>query len=455
MPPWFHRVGAAAQLQLPAIRRWRNGHTRTAAFLHRSEGWDAAEITRWQLAELNALLTHAAMHVPAYHEKFTANDTPRTPLTAIAQLRHFPFLTKDELRTRADEFVAGDVPRAHLGPITSGGTTGTPTRFMVEARTYQGTFDAWLHAMWARAGFRRSSRVLDLTWAFEHGAPLRDQGDARHLYLSINHLTPEARSPWLERVRTFAPEFLVAFPSTGAAFAKLHADVAPLTSIRALLLASETLTATQRAEINATFPNARIFSWYGMAEMAGFASGCEHSDAYHFWPQSGVLELIAEDGSPVVGAGAVGEIVLTGFSNRATPFIRYRTGDRAVWGEPCQQCGRPHPVLARLEGRLADFLLGRAGRIVPLSALNFHGDEFRSVFAHQFEQTVAGQVTLRLVRLPGFTLANAARINEIVADKLGVDFAMTLDYVDAIPRTPRGKQPLIVQRCPEAATLHL
>jgi len=184
-----------------------------------------------------------------------------------------------------------------------------------------------------------------------------------------------------------------------------------------------------------------------MSELAGFASYCEHADTFHHWPQSGVLELIDESGRTVCTPGESGEIVLTGFLNLVTPFIRYRTGDRATLGEACTRCRRPHVVLSSIEGRLNDFLLSARRRVVSISALNFHSDEFLRVFAHQFVQDELGRVALRLVTLPGFDSADATAIRHLIEERLGPDFALAMEIVPSIARTPRGKQPLIVQRC--------
>jgi phenylacetate-CoA ligase len=159
------------------------------------------------------------------------------------------------------------------------------------------------------------------------------------------------------------------------------------------------------------------------------------------------MEVVGEDGRPVESPGQIGEIVLTGFGNYATPFIRYRTGDRGIIGEPCLKCGRGHKVLTGIEGRLGDFLLGKQGRVLPISALNFHTDEFLQVFAHQFVQEEPGRVTLRIVPRPGFSAQDRTAINRLVAEKLGLDIFLTIEEVGAIQRTPRGKQPLIIQRC--------
>ncbi len=444
------RVDAALRRRLPPYRRWREPAARLDPLLARTDRWSGDEAEAWQLRQLNHLVAHARANVPGHARKFAAAGIT-TPLRRLADLARLPFLAKDELRAAPEEFQSRGFPRSGLRPVTSGGTTGEPLHFMVDAASYDFVFETWRRAMWARAGYRPGARYVDLTWAFTEEAPVRLGGNDGQLFLSIHALTATDQPIWRDRVRAWKPQFIVGFPSTATAFAKLLPPPDALAGVRGILLASETLSSLQRQELAATFPSARIFSWYGMSELAGFASGCEQSDAFHHWPQSGVLELIQDNGSPAGQPGDSGEIVLTGFGNHATPFIRYRTGDRATLGPSCPHCGRPGIVLASIDGRTDDYLLGRHGRRVPLSALNFHTDEFRRVFAHQFVQDEPGSVVLKLVTLAGFGRGDVTAIGNLVADRLGEDLSLTLEYVDALPRTARGKQMLIVRRCGDGA----
>jgi len=433
--------------RLRQLRNEFNGHAPTLRFLKASDSWDVEKLAQWQLREVNSLLVHAARHVPGYRIKFAAAGiNPGRLLAHIDEIRELPFLTKGELRADSTAFTDERMPTAARIAVTSGGTTGTPTRFFVSRRAYRGTFDAWRYAMWARAGFRSGARCLDLTWAFEENAPLISYARSPHTYLSINYLNSEAVDGWLSRVEAFSPEFIIGIPSSATAFAKLVFNRAKFPNLRSIILGSELLTGEQRAALENIF-GVRVFCWYGMSEMAGFASACEKADTFHFWPQSGVIEIIGDDGSPVTQPGCGGEVVLTGFSSRITPFIRYRTGDRAILGEPCPKCRRSHTTLAALEGRQSDFLLGRAGRVVPLSALNFHTDEFRHVLAHQFVQTEPGTALLRVVPLPGFGESDKMAILQLMQTKIGLDFVLRLEIAKFLERTARGKQPLILQRC--------
>jgi phenylacetate-CoA ligase len=440
------RKGASTLKQSIVLLPQRTLYKQVSQFLIRSDHWKTEPMLAWQLARLNRLLQRAAKHCPGHSRKLRAAGFDGN-LRRLEDLGRLPFFTKDELRAQADEFTALNFPPKSLLAITSGGTTGTPTRFMVESRTYDVLFDAWRQTMWRRAGYVPGKRCLDITWAFTEGRPLCESGKTRQLYLSIHELDTGTLGTWWQRVLDFQPEFVIGFPSTATALAKLLPEPGALAGVRALLLASETLSPEQRAVLKASFPKARIFEWYGMSELAGFASGCEHADTFHHWPQSGLMEVINEDGQPVHLPGQSGEIVLTGFMSDATPFIRYRTGDRGIIGEPCARCGRHHKVLQVIEGRLGDFLLGRQGRAVPLSALNFHTDEFRQVFAHQFIQDEPGRVLLRIVPRLHFKATDQTAIKKLVGEKLGPDITLSIEQVEAIPRTARGKQPLIIQRC--------
>lgn len=403
-------------------------------------------MVKWQLGETNRLLDHALRHCPGHAEAFKGSGF-KGRLSNLEELVNLPFFTKDQLREDYLKFTAKNYTSNTLKPITSGGTTGTPTRFMVNSVEYDAVFDAWRHAMWRRVGYSTRSRALDLTWAFSEKDIVTHSTERKHTFLSIHALDYGAIATWWQRVMQFRPEFIIAFPSTVAALAKLLPEPGALPQVRAILLASETLTSDQQSLISTAFPHARIFQWYGMSEMAGFASGCKYGDTFHHWPQSGVMELIDHDGRVVKEPGGVGEIVLTGFLNYATPFIRYRTGDRGVLGVPCAGCGQSFTVLSSIEGRLADYLVSKNGRLVTISALNFHSDEFRHVFSHQFIQEIPGIVKLLVVPMSGFSEIDFAAIKKLISDRIGYDISVKIEIVASIPRTPRGKQQLIVQRC--------
>ena len=85
------------------------------------------EITALQVARLRWRLQHAYAGVPHYRAAFDAAGVAPGDLTELADLRHFPFTTKADLR---DNYPYGmfAVPREQVRRLhASSGTTGQPT----------------------------------------------------------------------------------------------------------------------------------------------------------------------------------------------------------------------------------------------------------------------------------------------------------------------------------------
>jgi phenylacetate-CoA ligase len=118
------------------------------------------------------------------------------------------------------------------------------------------------------------------------------------------------------------------------------------------------------AELRAARWNARLFEVYGSSQRA-FAITCEYGilrdgqpGVMHFLPHVALTEVIDRETGAHVAPGEEGEIVVTPFGQRATPLIRYATGDRATYlpGGACP-CGRAFDGLeAGSVGRYDDML---------------------------------------------------------------------------------------------------
>lgn len=434
--------------RLPSL--WRESPTvrRTLRFIRQSEGWDEARIRAHQLARLREIVNHAGTHVPGYRQKFLDHGVDPTAIRSLEDLPSLPCLTKDDLRASPERYVADNTPKDRLQVVFSGGTTGSPTGFYHIAQYNDDVARAFRLAMWSRVGYTPTARALDLTAAFAPD-PLRFAANAKTLWVSISALDPTQFPSVADAIGRFDPEFVIGFPSTVTLFAQLLRErPLPELRMRGVITASEVMHEAQRRYITEVF-RCRILEWYGLAEYAGFAAGCESSDAYHFFPQAGTLELLDEQDRPVTREGDEGEIVLTGFYNWATPFIRYRTGDRGVLGRRhCDACGRHYPLVERISGRTQEFLVARTGRLLPGSALNVHSDLFHHVWTYQWRQDTPGEVDLSLVRKPSYGPAQTDVIRREMQAKLGPDMTLRIHFVEAIPRTPRGKHQFIVQTLP-------
>ena len=95
---------------------------------------------------------------------------------------------------------------------------------------------------------------------------------------------------------------------------------------------------------------ARVYSTYGVTELANSLCECAAGAGGHLHEQQLHLEILDDRGQPVAD-GEVDEVVATTFGVRAMPLIRYRTGDcAALFRAPCA-CGRTSPRLGPIVGR--------------------------------------------------------------------------------------------------------
>jgi phenylacetate-CoA ligase len=130
------------------------------------------------------------------------------------------------------------------------------------------------------------------------------------------------------------------------------------------------------------------------------------------------------------------------------PFIRYRTGDCAIYGgAQCRACGRNHQIMRSVRGhRTQEVLIARDGTRIPWTALNMHDDTFRNVQQFQFRQTTAGQAELLVVPAPRFDATCRERIQRALQDKLDGQVSFSLALVEQIRKSPAGKATYVDQR---------
>jgi phenylacetate-CoA ligase len=264
-------------------------------------------------------------------------------------------------------------------------------------------------------------------------------------------MSDENMALYLKHMATIGPCFLHVYPSSVATLARFcrRAGVRPPGNISSIIAESENVYPEQRKMVEEVF-GCRYFSCYGHTEKLILGAECEHSTDYHIWPTYGYFELLDTRGNPVTTPGERGEIVGTGFINTVMPFIRYRTGDWATYvGDRCEACGREHVIIRDIRGhRIQEVLVASDGSEVPWTALNMHDDTFLHVRQFQFMQETPGRAVLRIVPAEGFCSQDRERIHHNLDRKLDGQLTFTIELVDAIPLTARGKAIYVDQRIP-------
>jgi phenylacetate-CoA ligase len=307
---------------------------------------------------------YAADHSPFYRENFKTTQQ-------VPPLESLPTVDKQILSERNLDFLC--VPRERIVEIvTTSGTTGKPLVWMLtESDIRRLALNEKLS--FECAGLTPNHTVLvavALDRCFIAGVAywlgLREIG------CSIVRAGPSSPALVLEMIQRTEPTAIVGVPS----FLRVIADKAmdagfdlKNSSVKKAICIGEpvrdrtlALNASGRAIEEGW--NARVYSTYGVTELASSLCECDAAGGGHLHDDLLHVEVLDDDGKSL-SDGEVGEVVATTFGVEAMPLIRYRTGDcAALFRAPCK-CGRTTPRLGPIVGRKNQKLKFRGASLFP------------------------------------------------------------------------------------------
>ena len=448
-PQWVKTSIGETYSRLP--RAWRHGPHRDAFAheLHEHRGEAVRELARIKLRQT---LQWAFKTVPAYQQYEGGLNSSDDPEVFLKQL---PLIGKADIKADTEGHISTAVPMRERLKTFTGGSTANPMLFYLHKDVSRPKEYAFMDDFHARVALGERDVVLALRgrtvptarvngsrlWMYE---PIK-----RQLILSSNHLESAYMPQYVDALREWRPTFIQAFPSALYPLAKWfaeHPEPEITERIRGVLLYSENVYGFQLDLLRQVF-DCPVLKHYGQSERVLMAATMPDDDRYFFWPQYGHFELVGENGNPITQPGVMGEIVGTSFDNRAMPFIRYRTGDMAMLSDRPGHALLPgYPVVERIEGRMQEFLVCGDHRLVSITTMGAaHFDELAFVDAIQYEQREPGRFVLKVVSQHPLGTAVKERIARAVEEKTQQGCMASIEEVDRIPRTARGKHQMLVQ----------
>jgi phenylacetate-CoA ligase len=152
-------------------------------------------------------------------------------------------------------------------------------------------------------------------------------------------------------------------------------------------------------------------------------------------------ELHVNDENVLLEEADTGEIYVTDLTNFATPFIRYRIGDRGRLGEPLASCRPGLSRIVSLEGRTMDVLETAGGRRVSAAILPHVLKDFSEIRGYQLWQPTLDRVQILVA-------ANTEPPRERIRRAFASHFdgaAIEVIWVDQLPTTAGGKLKFVVR----------
>jgi phenylacetate-CoA ligase len=341
-------------------------HGKQTAALEPIERASEDELRALQLARLQWSVRHAYERVASYRAKCEQAGVHPQDLRALADLRHFPFTVKDDMRT-GYPFGLLAVPREQLVRLhASSGTTGRPTLVGYT----RPDIDNWagLVARSLRAAGARPGDIVHIAYGYGlFTGGLGCHYGAEQLGCTVVPMSGGQTQRQVHLICDLKPDLIMVTPSymlvIAEEFVRQGLDPAAC-SMRAGVFGAEPWTEAMRAEVEARM-GLDALDIYGLSEVMGpgVASECiETKDGAVIWEDHFYPEIVDPASGEVLPDGARGELVLTTLTREAQPMIRYRTRDLTVLLPPTARAMRR---MARVTGRSDDMLIIRGVNLFP------------------------------------------------------------------------------------------
>jgi phenylacetate-CoA ligase len=408
---------------------------------------DLIRVRQWEA--VRNLLIHVYGSVPFYRERFRELGMHPRDFTCLEDLRGFPVLTKADLRSHAGALFSNLCSREHLFRKKTSGSTGVSVEVFVDEPAQQ---------------FKRACTLRSDEWSgWRFGEPVgmiwgnpeylnrgwrgrfRNALLERATYLDTLKMDEETLARFAMHLQRRQPTLLFGHAHSVYLFAEYIRSLGlPGIRPRGVITTAMVLHDWQRRVIEGVF-GCKVTNRYGCEEVSLIACECERHNGLHINADGVYLEIL-RDGLPV-GLGEPGSVVVTDLRNRAMPILRYQVGDVAVWSDRRCACGRGLPLLERLEGREADYVLTPAGELISgISLTENFALHVPGLAQLQIVQETVHRFVFRIVKGPDFGEASLRRIGELVAERFGQEVAFECEYVDAIPQEASGKFRFCISR---------
>lgn len=365
------------------------------------------------------------------------------------KLKKIPFLNKKLVRENFDQLISKEFERGALRKKNTGGSTGQPLEFLCNTVAGMRNYGhhAYLYSLMGHSpqdlvissgGFKLPEEDLakNKFWVYTHKGNLF--GDYR---FSVLYLTQENIHIYVNKILELRPSILRGYPSFFDQVSRyiLDNNIQIDFQVKGINLTAESCSPDQRGRIERAF-SSMVYFEYGHNEISVYCYSKDNTYQYWSSPIYGYVEVLNDDGTETA-IGEVGNIVATGFNNKAMPFIRYQTGDLGLLAYK----NGGHVGFTKIFGRSQDFIISKSGDKVFLTALIFgqHLNAFARINKWQIVQKIIGEITISIIPESDFSKDDELEIKNSIESVCEVD--VSFEYVKDIPLTSSGKHLFLKQ----------
>jgi phenylacetate-CoA ligase len=425
----------------PKVKYWKE--------LEKSQFLPEEHLRELQWSRLKEMLTYIFENNNFYRQRFDRAGIEPADIQTVDDMVKIPVLKKDEIRQYTDLMISNGYRKDQLMEFKTGGSTGTSIKLYITEECSElrnavaRRHDRWsgweigepIAAVWGNPILRDGLKGKIKSWVL---SPI--------IYLDTMHVSNDS-------VKKFAAEWERCRPTLIFGHAHsiyilaLYVTKLAIKNIqpKAIISTSMMLMPHERKIIEDVF-QIKVTDRYGCEEVSLISSECEKHNGMHLNIEHLFIEFIKADGT-YAKRGEEGTIIVTDLLNRAMPFIRYRVEDIGVplW-EKCQ-CGRGLPLMGKVKGRVADFLVKKDGGIVAgISLIERTLTAISGIDQLQIVQESIDDILLKVVKHFEFNIESETALLDEFHTVFGRDTQIRIEFVRRIEPEKSGKYRFSISR---------
>ena len=406
--------------------------------IKKMQKWSAEEIKRWQTDNLQLLIRIAYEHSKYYQELFDSLKLKPQDIRSFDALEQIPPLTKEIIRARYNDILLDNYSQYHRKDSSTGGSTGNPTRYVKDNNSW-GFDNAYNLMMWQRTGYHYGDKFLALGSASifptNKKSILHDlyYGMKRKMPFNAMNLSEERLEECVRFIVDHDIHYIYGYASSIFLLAKyvIEKDIKDKVTIKACFPTSEILTDTYRETMVKAF-KCHILDSYGANDGGIVAHKLDDEPGYKMG-----YNCIVQIKEPLDGKDNYGTALLTDVTNTVFPFIRYELGDILELGEGYNDFHNGQ-VLTKVVGRTSDIISLENGRNLTSPGFTILFKDL-NVKGYRIFKSAPLEITLEIVKLPEYTIAEERLIVDTMHKHAGSDCSVVIKYMDEIITRKNGK----------------
>jgi phenylacetate-CoA ligase len=416
------------------LKEWRK--------LESSQRLSADELRARQWHKLKVILSYAYEHSPFYRQRMRQVGLTPADIRTPEGFRLLPITTKQDIREAGDAFISDEYRKDDLVMAKTGGSTGVSLNLFFDKQCEERRNAAAMRSdRWAgwELGMYRGALWGNPPKDFSAKRWIRNVLLDRTFVLDTMEMTPASMDAFIAQANARRRVAIFGHAHSIFILAKYIAESRRyMVRPRGIIATSMMLLENERAVIEQVLQCA-VTNRYGCEEVGLIASECEEHSGLHLNIDHLYVEVLRDDGAPAV-AGESGKIILTDFSNRGMPLLRYRVEDvGTLANQPCG-CGREQPLLASIAGRVADFLKKKDGAMVAgVSLVERTLTAIQGIEQMQLVQNRLDEIVINRVKASDHSAQTDTLLLAEIQRVFGGDTHVLINDVTEIPQQRNGK----------------